>query len=96
MKWALLLAEWPMKTMPDAGLVLEWNDLLERVQEVRKLNPKIEEIHAGAWQIPLNEGLRQLTAMCRAVDGVQGSSWGHRVLFFEEIPPWIFSRSERS
>lgn len=95
MRTALLLVDWPTHLLPNSGLDQEWSALLERVRAVRVSNPEIAEIHAGAWQIPLGEGVRPLVAMCQAVDGDRGSSWGCRLLFFPDLPAWITSKSER-
>jgi hypothetical protein len=96
MKFALLLADWPMHLLPNPGLDAEWQALQKRVQGVLEskppIAPGIKEIHAGAWLIPVDGGLRALNAMCQAVDGQEEQmSWGYRVLFFEEKPEWIKS-----
>src|ERR1700721_473962 len=56
------------------------------VQEVRQRHPSIAEHHAGTWSIPLTNGLQALAALCTLLNK---SSYGYRVLLFDEPPKWV-------
>lgn len=96
MRYALLIADWPTHLLPNPGLDSEWQDLLARVREARLSAPlasvALDECGQGCWLIPLDDGLRSLWAMCRAVDGPHGRTWGYRVLLFEQKPQWLVAR----
>lgn len=100
MHTALVLADWPVHMLPNAGLDSEWLRLLERARGVRQSFPGIGELHPGAWTVPLRDqtrgGPRALAALCRALDGDQGQEgWGYRVLVLEREPDWLTAPSQR-
>lgn len=99
MRMALVLADWPMDMLPNPGLDQEWTSVLARVRSACEADPelaaRVEVIHAGVWQVRLDDGMRSLAALCRAVDGDQKQSWGYRVLLFPDKPDWLTAGSQR-